>query len=478
MKRIATISLAALLAVALAVPAVAAELNVKGSYKVGFIYREMVRAKDGGAFDRYWVHQNSNVAFTFTLDEDTKVVFDIGTPNSRWGGDLRYGGDNTKVTGELDVDKDTGGIIQDVTYTTTNEGDRRLRLSYSYVDWKFPSIGLSTRIGLQQFATPGFALGPVVINWKMPGVTLNKTIGDVAAVNLAWMRLSDRNGTVGSKAVHDEFDMFFVSVPVRLEGMTFVPWGEYSFIGKDTDQGSFAALPAAAQDKWTMWHAGFTTDLKFGDVFVKADFIYGKAEADKADYEIKGYHVAAKGGIKLGFGSPTVSLWYTSGNDKKDVAKGEYGMMPVLFCDGDPNFWPTSAGARAHGPLTTGFLITSTGIGTAGVALALENMSFVDKLFHTPRIAYWTGTGDRGVSRDYPLRTWAMAPGKGGSWLSEDDSAIEVNFDSRYSISQNLTMFLDLGYIYFDWDKKGPDGSATKFEKNAWRAGTSLIWNF
>ncbi len=467
MKRIATGLFAVVLTVAMAVPAFAAELNVTGAYKVAFVYREGFMLESHGGYDHYFVHQNSNVAFNFKLDENTKVVFDIGTPNSRWGAEtgLKWGGDDS-----------------------TN--DRRLRLNYSYVDWKSQDWGLSARVGLQQFATPGFALGPVLMNWKVPAVNVTKTIGDVAAVNLAWIRFNDNAGVNDNVAVDDEFDMLYVGIPIRLEGMTFLPWGEYSMIGKGTENGVFyrraaGAVPALSylSDDATMWHVGFTADLKFGDAFVKFDSIYGATSSDlnfggNDDANTKGYYAAIKAGMKMDFGTPTVALWYSSGNDEDDVKDGDYGLLPVLFNDGDPAFWPTSAGARAHGPMTTGFLVTNTGIGTTGVALALENMSFVDKLFHTPRVAYWMGTSDEAVAfNNNPL---AGNIDK-GSFFSKKDRAYEVSFDSRYDFSKNLKIYVDLGLVYADWNEKGPNGekdSAKEWEDTAFRAATAFVWLF
>lgn len=441
MKRIATISLAALLAVAIAIPAMAAEVSIGGAYKVGFIYRNHFKFRaENTPEDRFWAHQNSNVNFTFAVDEDTKVYFEIGMPNSRWGGDLGYSGDNT--------------------------GDRRLRLSYSYVDWKFKQIGLNARVGLQQIRTPGFAAGTPVMHDKVVGINLSKSLGDVASINAAWLRLADAGN------VEDEFDMFYVALPIRLEGLTLLPWGEYSLVGKNVSGRSTFAGATGGED-WDMWHAGISADMKFGDFFVKADFMYGAAEADKGDAEVKGYYAAAKAGMKLGFGTPALTAWYASGNDDKDIGKNQYGLLPTLISDGDPAFTPTGMASWGCAPLTTGFFITSTGVGTAGVALALENMSFVDKLFHTPRVAYWMGTSDEGAAGNI------LAVRAGGDLaIDKKDSVIEFNFDSRYAFSKNLNIFFDIGYLIADWDKKGPNQSNVKWNEDAMRIATSFIWTF
>ncbi len=47
----------------------------------------------------------------------------------------------------------------------------------------------------------------------------------------------------------------------------------------------------------------------------------------------------------------------------------------------------------------------------------------------------------------------ALAPAQGGVFLTDEDSAWEVNFDHTYQIYENLTFILEMGYIRLDLDE-------------------------
>jgi hypothetical protein len=295
-------------------------------------------------------------------------------------------------------------------------------------------------------------------------------------------------------------DMLYVALPIRADGMTFIPWGMYTLVGQNVVTNNRGTLAGAdnmhpvhadvsGDSAWTIYHLGLSADMNFGDFFVRADGIYGSLQSkerftgtgsvagatvtmDNDKATSRGFYLAAKTGMKLDFGTPALTAWYTSGNRANKVAEGRWGTMPTLQQDGDPAFTATTLGAWGHFSNTPGQFLTSTGIGTTGVALAIENLSFIDKVFHTPLIAYWKGTNDEG------FRGSLNRSRGNGALISKKDSVIEFNFDTRYAFARNMNLLLNMGYLRANWNEKGPHGTATEWTKNGYRLATGFTASF
>ncbi len=147
---------------------------------------------------------------------------------------------------------------------------------------------------------------------------------------------------------------------------------------------------------------------------------------------------------KMDWGTPGLFAWYGSG-DNDDVTDGSE-MMPFLSPSGnftsflgDGEFgWQANSQGYDH-------MLTYSG--TWGIGLQLKDFSFVENLSHILRVAYWGGTNDADMVR-YVNSPYGNDSQGGGFYLVEGDYLVEVNFDTKYQIYENLAMHVQLGYIF------------------------------
>jgi hypothetical protein len=96
-------------------------------------------------------------------------------------------------------------------------------------------------------------------------------------------------------------------------------------------------------------------------------------------------------------------------------------------------------------------------IGTFGgwwaVGLKLRNISFIDRVTHTFHAMYLQFDNDEGVG------------------LTSDDSLVELTFDTRWQMFEQLAAVLELGYIMPSFDNFPEDD-------NAFKAALGFLYNF
>lgn len=426
MKRIITLMLAAALTFAMAAPAAATDVNVKGDFTTGFIARDNLNFTDTDT-DKFMAHNRFRSQVEFVASENLKGVVYFTTGNKRWG---------------------TAGNS-----VGTDSNDVKTR--FAYVDWKIPSTDINVRMGQQPIAFPAAVAGSPILDSTGSGVTTSIKATDNVAINLGWVRLSDDGG---ASAKDVGADMFFAAVPLNFDSVNVTPYGEYTAV-YEKDAGLLGRIAGDSK----MYHAGVAATIKPIDALaVKFDAIYGAVDNDVKANETKGFFVDAKVEYNVGMGVLGVLGWYASGNDEGDT---DGGQMPSLNNhDGDNwGFAPSSMGTYGNGPLTTGQFITKSGVGTWGAGLMFEKASFVEKLSHDFRVLYYQGTNEAGsAARDFSGAEVAM---------TDDDSVIEINVDSKYEIYPGFNAFLQLGYMIPDFENDDQD-------ENAWRVGLSFHYTY
>lgn len=93
------------------------------------------------------------------------------------------------------------------------------------------------------------------------------------------------------------------------------------------------------------------------------------------------------------------------------------------------------------------------GAGSWALGLQLADISFMENLSHVFRVVYMQGTNDADVIKNNPSMASAFAPGQTYVFLTDKDSAIEVNFDTTYKIYENLSLVVEMGWIKLDMDE-------------------------
>lgn len=478
MKRLLTMVLAAAFVLG-TVSAANAAIDVKasGTWDFAFGWYDNASFDDDNQDDNFLAAQRVRVQANFIASENLQgvVMFEIGTWD--WG---------------------NGGAALDADQTD-------VEVKRAYLDWMIPSTDVSVRMGVQGLSLP-MATGyghPVLAN-DVAAIVVNVPFNDMIGLTAFWARpfdASDENVYKDEK-LSDEMDMFGLMLPINGEGWSFTPWGVYARIGagsglmeyfnedfyKDND------LRSAGGDSSNAWWAGFAFELSmFDPLTFSMDAMYGRiGEFDYRHYdkdnkvylpghgtfEMKGWFIDAALDYKLDWGTVGIFGWYSTGDDKDDVSNGEFGRIPGFSDDG---YDVTGLGAPGTMSIGTDGLISDMMTGTWGVGVKLADVSFIEDLSHTLRVTYYRGTNDSEIIRD---GKWDFAGlSKGDTYMTDDDYAVEINFDHTYQLYENLTMVVELGYIFMEADHdtwKGYKGDSTDLGEsdNAWKAQVLFRYKF
>ena len=123
--------------------------------------------------------------------------------------------------------------------------------------------------------------------------------------------------------------------------------------------------------------------------------------------------------------------------------------------------------------------------GTWGIGLQLRDMSFVEDLKHTFRVAYWGGTNSTAMVK-YMNNASSWADGYNtdvnGPYLTTNDGLLEFNLVNSYQMYENFDVNLELGYIvnFMDndtWKKAGERNSSFQ-KQDMWKAQLIFAYSF
>lgn len=444
MQRIITLLLAAGLTLSAYSTAQAADIKIAGQYKFGFHFIDNGDYNKGE--DDFEASQRFRTKIDIIASEQLRgiVYFEIG--NTRWG--------KSSEGGALGSD----GITVEV--------------KRSYIDWTVPNTDLQVRMGLQGLALPGAAFGSPLFDEDVAGITLSYTFSDTFALTTAWARPYDGSVDNGewSQSGNDEMDLFAISAPITFTGHTITPYGLYTHIGKDVATGinsatgegttSFIKLQGDLTDDIHAYWLGIAYSMTaFTPFTLDVDFLYGHANSD--DFTQSGWMVDFKAAYALDFMTPALIGWYASGNDSND--EHDLGTIPSI---GNAAFWrPTSFGYLGS-CYEEHIYLGENAFGTWAIGVEFADISFIEDLSHVLRFVYMQGTNDKNSGTSLGM----YAPAN-KVYLTKEDSAYEINFDSKYQIYQNFAFFLELGYICIDKE----DGTQNE---SAGKATFNFIYNF
>ncbi len=468
MKRIVTLLLAAGLVFGAFGGAQAADIKAKGQWDFNFEFLNNTdfqsKEHGGQGGDTFAGKQRLRTQIDIVASESLSgtVYFEMG--DTIWG----------KEDGALGAD------------------GKSVEVKRSYIDWIVPNTDLKVRMGIQGLALPGFVAGSPVLDDDVAAITMSYAFNDMVAATAFWARPYDTGGDNNSVNSFDEMDLFGLIVPVTLDGMKIQPWAMYSSIGKNIALGDLAdsknpynttsskqaaaglrpaGAPATGQlfDKdTTAWWGGLSYELSmFDPIRFKIDGIYGSVQTDDEAWERSGWLVIGALDYKMSMMTPGLFAWYASGDD--DDANNGSERMPYI----SPDFGPTSFGMDKVGaPIATDSLLTVSGAGTWGVGLQLADISFIENLKHTLRVAYIKGTNDAEMAKNGPA---TLKQSGNGLYLTDEDSAWEVNFDHTYNIYENLALIVEMGYIKLDVDE---DTWGNAEYDDAMKLGFNLKYSF
>ena len=476
MKRICTLILAAGLVFGAATGASAIDFKAKGAWLMGFgVGNESLTSKTSlngnktksDTSDTFAAQQRVRLQLDAVASEALSgtVYFEMGT--QKWGQATNNG---TAQGGALGAD---GQIV---------------KVKNAYLDWAIPQTDAKVRMGIQAMLLPNVAGGSAIMDTDVAAVVTSYKFNDNVSLSAFWARpFNDNfngtdvryNRTTTDQNYLDNMDLFGVMLPLTFDGVNLTPWVMYGAAGKNTftsggnayNLGSAdgnpaqtllpypaamntAALGGTSKAYGNMFWAGLPLAVTMFDPFnIELDINYGYAEGMgrynaqkgqngpvvRGSTERKGWLAKALVEYKMDWATPGLFGWYASGDDSS-VKNGSERM---------PSIMPNGSLTSYMGDGNMGWMRQDYGTdyaGTWGIGAQLKDMSFLQDLKHTFRLAYWGGTNSTSMVKYMPnAYSWnnqAYVP-----YMTTKDGLVEFNLVNSYKIYENLEMNLELDYL-------------------------------
>ena len=507
MKKILTLMLAAGMLLGAASGAKAIDFKASGEWLVGFGLGDGSLIKD---VDNKKHHHDD----TFNAGQRVRLQLDAVASESLSGtvffeiGDQMWG--NAESGGALGAD------------------GKEVKVKNAYIDWMVPNTDLKLRMGLQAVALPNVAGGSAIMDGDAAAVVASYQFNDNVGLTALWMRPLNDNyaGRVYGdredyqKNYLDNMDLFALMLPLKFDGVELTPWAMYGMQGKNTrfnegevetaDGALSVTLPGylpgmnfgpgglgkTSKAYGSMFWAGLPVAITaFDPLNIEFDINYGYVEA-MGRYDVlkrgtdwvrgnskrEGWLVKALVEYKMDWGTPGIFGWYASGDDG-NVKNGSERLPSIAGAGNFTSFM--GDGNLAWGTGYNFYDNNLTYAGTWGVGLQIADVSFVEDLKHTFRVAYWGGTNSpsmvkymgSGVAWNDTTAT------QDGPYLTTNDGLLEFNLVNSWQIYENLEANLELGYIVNMMDKDTWDKSYITEKRNwskqdAWKAQLIFAYSF
>ena len=405
---------------------------------------------------------------------------------------------------------------------------KEVKVKNAYIDWMVPNTDLKLRMGLQAVALPNVAGGSAIMDGDAAAVVASYQFNDNVGLTALWMRPLNDNyaGRVYGdredyqKNYLDNMDLFALMLPLKFDGVELTPWAMYGMQGKNTrfnegevetaDGALSVTLPGylpgmnfgpgglgkTSKAYGSMFWAGLPVAITaFDPLNIEFDINYGYVEA-MGRYDVlkrgtdwvrgnskrEGWLVKALVEYKMDWGTPGIFGWYASGDDG-NVKNGSERLPSIAGAGNFTSFM--GDGNLAWGTGYNFYDNNLTYAGTWGVGLQIADVSFVEDLKHTFRVAYWGGTNSpsmvkymgSGVAWNDTTAT------QDGPYLTTNDGLLEFNLVNSWQIYENLEANLELGYIVNMMDKDTWDKSYITEKRNwskqdAWKAQLIFAYTF
>ncbi|MEQ2652958.1 outer membrane homotrimeric porin [Desulfovibrio piger] len=507
MKKILTLMLAAGMLLGAASGAKAIDFKASGEWLVGFGLGDGSLIKDVDNKKRH--HED-----TFNAGQRVRLQLDAVASESLSGtvffeiGDQMWG--NAESGAALGAD---GKVV---------------KVKNAYIDWMVPNTDLKLRMGLQAVAMPNVAGGSAIMDGDAAAVVASYQFNDNVGLTALWMRPLNDNYT-GTNAEDepygngynnylDNMDLFALMLPLKFDGVELTPWAMYGMQGKNTrfNEGGVEtadgaldvtlpgylpgmnefALGKTSKAYGSMFWAGLPVAITaFDPLNIEFDINYGYVEA-MGRYDVlkrgtdlvrgnskrEGWLVKALVEYKMDWGTPGIFGWYASGDDG-NVKNGSERLPSIAGAGNFTSFM--GDGNLAWGTGYNFYDNNLTYAGTWGVGLQIADVSFVEDLKHTFRVAYWGGTNSPSMVKYMGSGVaWDdTTAAQDGPYLTTNDGLLEFNLVNSWQIYENLEANLELGYIVNMMDKDTWDKSYITEKRNwskqdAWKAQLIFAYTF
>ena len=509
MKKILTLMLAAGMLLGAASGARAIDFKASGEWLVGFGLGDGSLIKDVNDQKR---HQDD----TFNAGQRIRLQLDAVASETLSGTVFFEIGD--QMWGQ----SESGGALG-------ADSTSVVKLKNAYIDWMVPNTDLKLRMGLQAVALPNVAGGSAIMDGDAAAVVASYQFNENVGLTALWMRPLNDNYTGtnadgeaygnGYKNYLDNMDLFALMLPLKFDGVELTPWAMYGLQGKNTrfNEGGVETADGALNVTLPGYYPGMNfgpgglghTGKSYGSMFwaglpvaitafdplnIEFDINYGYVEA-MGRYDVlkrgvesvlgnskrEGWLVKALVEYKMDWGTPGIFGWYASGDDG-NVKNGSERLPSIA---GSGNF--TSFMGDGNLAWGTGYNFYDNNLtyaGTWGVGLQITDVSFVEDLKHTFRVAYWGGTNSPSMVKYMGSAVaWDDTTAvQDGPYLTTNDGLLEFNLVNSWQIYENLEANLELGYIINMMDRDTWDKSYVSdrnwSKQDAWKAQLIFAYSF
>ncbi len=376
----------------------------------------------------------------------------------------------------------TGGYFgsTDAVVGGEEDGDLIFELDELYIDYTTVS-GMHFKIGSQFYNFHEIGYGSLLMYEVPAGVVFSAPIGESAGIEAAWFRMADLYDDTESNT-DDQADLLLIKAPLGMAGFKLTPWAAYAYIQEDVIANAashwtyayfdYPALLAGTNglanttptDGVTAYYLGMKAEFSPIDPMnVAASATYGNMEWETTgeDITVSGFFTDLVVTYKAGWCTPELFAFYGNGPDAND---NDIDMMPVLISA--PLYTTSFFGGSRFNDNMFDSHDTTYAVSMWAVGFKLKDIKTSEKLSHEFQIMYAQGTADDSIfqSPDDTL-------------MNEDESLIEINFNSEYQVMKNLVFATELGYIMFDEDgdyNESANGSVEDF----WKVAFSIELTF
>ncbi len=351
---------------------------------------------------------------------------------------------------------------------TMNEGDgaNHFRMRLAYIDWTIPGTDIKARMGRQPLVAPSYAFGSAILDGRGDGISLTSAINDNINVGFTWARLDSSDANGESFDSEDDADAVMLNAEFAYDGFKVAPWVMYAHADKEgleTVKPEGSILFGRDNHAADAFVIGASAELNMFDPFVFAlDALYSNAKLHNmpagAEDSFDGFYVAAKASYKFSNGTAGFGGWYSTGNDEEAKNDNGFVLLDPAFGASTILFGDNIIGVDGYNTLFN----NDSPFGTWGLIAEYAGFSFLENLSHTARVVYVQGTNDKDADRDL-----FMTP-------TEDDSFVEVDFNSTYQIYKNFSATLELGYVFVD--QSNLDGADE--QDDIFRSALTFVYKF
>ena len=231
-------------------------------------------------------------------------------------------------------------------------------------------------------------------------------------------------------------------------------------------------------------HIEFDINYGYSEAMGRYDVLKRGVESVRASTGRQGWLAKALVEYKLDWGVPGIFGWYASGDDG-NVKNGSERMPSIAGAGNFTSF--VGDGNLSWSPVANGCDWSMSYAGTWGIGAQLKDMSFIENVSHTFRLAYWGGTNATSMVKYMKdASSWQAGYGGDGPYLTTNDGLLEFNLVNTWQAYEHLSVNLELGYVanMIDkdtWKKAGYNNGAGNgsFDKqDAWKAQVVFQYSF